>query len=174
MRRWAQLPISALKRMHTVRIGLLRCRQRRRSWVLAVVLSDERPGDVYRIRGADNALNLGHVQNQSDSARLGERIKSLANIFVNRSQRLFQTLVESRLRVFTLALIVLFHLIDLVLLLLGDFWILDGCSFLQGGGGAFDLLLQPLQLSLSRLELCVDFFQGRNELRNSVFFVGKC
>src|SRR2546421_9795998 len=95
------------------------------SWVLAVELDDERLGYVQRIRGANDPRKLRYVENHRDAVRLRVYIERLSDVFQNRTEDFLLALVKGCLRVLTLALQVLFHRIDLVSLLRGEFRILN-------------------------------------------------
>src|SRR5581483_2759783 len=107
----------------SIRSDLLRCCRRSRCGVLQIVIRDERFSDVDIVGGEQNPFNLAAVDQQRDAARLGIRIKGLANVVLERRKNFTATLLVIRLRVLALALIIFLHLIDLFELGLNSFWI---------------------------------------------------
>src|SRR5438094_4638562 len=106
--------------------SLFRC-QCRSGRVLTIELSDEGFGDIQRFGGADDTLNFGDIEYQRDAVGLGIDIESLADIFIDWTQDFLELLIKGRLSIFAFTLIVFLHLLDFVVLLRGDFRILERC-----------------------------------------------
>src|SRR6266849_4139302 len=105
------------------------------------------------------------------SFRIG--VEGFTNFLVNRPQDLLQPFLIRSLGVLALSLVILLHLLDLLVLLCGNFGILDRSCPIQVGGGLLNLLLQPLQLGSPGLKLGIDAFHSRDQPNDAGFFVGK-
>src|SRR5215813_9260712 len=114
MRRWARLPISAFQTKCTCRAWLLWRSQGRGRRILAVIVRDEGFSDVDRITQCKNSLNFGHVEDQVNPARPGKSLERFSNVVVKRRKHFLHSLVECGFGVFSFALRILLHLVDLV------------------------------------------------------------
>src|SRR2546425_2167077 len=60
--------------------------QRSRRGVLTIEICNELFRDVHRFGGAQDSLNLGDVQNQSDAARFRKPVQCFTDLLVHRSE----------------------------------------------------------------------------------------
>src|SRR5215510_13292356 len=133
-------PHLSLKAAQNLRLPWLgRCHG---GWILGVELYDERLRDIQRVREADDALNFRHVKYQRDAMSFRVSVERLANLVINRSEEFALALFKRSLRIFSLTLKVLLHLIDFVGLLLCNFRILHRRGRLESGRRLVDLSLQ--------------------------------
>src|SRR5260370_37899395 len=93
--------------------------------VLAVEVAYKSACDIDAIRCIDHR-NLAAVDNYGDATSFCKNLKSLTNVFLQRSEDLLTASVVSSLGIFTFALVILFQLIELLGLLLKSFWISNG------------------------------------------------
>src|SRR5437899_7825283 len=95
-------------------LTLLRSCCRSGRWVLQIVVADECFSNVDAVGGEQNSLDLTAINHQVDPARFRVCIQCSANIVLQRGEYFLSPPLIVRLRVFALALIVLFHLIELI------------------------------------------------------------
>src|SRR5262249_53194684 len=91
----------------------------------------------------------------------------------NRSEEFLLALLKCSLRIFSLTLKILLHLIDFVGLLLRDFRILHRRGRLESGRRLVDLSLQSVQRVGFRLKLKVQFLDRCDEAENTLLLISE-
>src|SRR5215510_8150609 len=157
-------------------LSSLRCCRRCGGWVLGIVVADECPGNIDRVRGVENSFDLAGVDHQRNASRLGKSIQCLAHVILKRCKNLLTAALISSLAVLAAPLVVFPHLIELFDFGLNGFWI-------DGSGRLLQLLhfiLESLnsfcgliQIVLRLLELTVQFILQNREPGDSLFWVLK-
>src|SRR2546423_486449 len=124
--------------------ALLFRRQCRGGRVLTIELSNEGFGDIQRFGGANDTLNFGDIEYQRDAVGLGIDIEGLADVLIDWAHDFLEPFFKGRLSVFAFTRVVFLHLLDFVVLLRGDFRILDRRSSTQIGSQLINLRFQAL------------------------------